>query len=98
MGKIKREKSWKGKEWEKEKGKQQWVLYWNNLQFRTVTFSYFLICFPICSKVTDAKRDPSYAMLESYQSIEEKANKISFMLIFRGKPDWTTESWGKKKK
>lgn len=40
-----------------------------------MTFSYFLICFPICSKVTDAKKDPSYAMLESYQSIEEKSKQ-----------------------
>lgn len=87
MEKIKGEKSRGEKEWDKEKGKQQWVLHRNNLQFRTVTFSYFLVSFPICSKATDAKKDPSYAMLESYQSIEEKANKISFKLIFRGKPD-----------
>lgn len=49
--------------------------------------------FLFAAKSMMPKRTTSYATLVSYQSIEEKANKISFMLIFRDKPYRTTESW-----
>lgn len=102
-GKDQRREKAGGKGMEERKGKPTMgsFLYRNNLHFRSVTFSYFLICFSICSKVNDAKKNPfiCYASIVtvSNQSIEEKANKISFMLIFRDKPYQTTESCGKKR-
>lgn len=57
-------------------------------------FLTFRSVFLFAAKSMMPKRTTLYAILVSYQSIEEKANKISFMLIFRDKPYRTTESWG----
>lgn len=50
------------------------------------------------AKLMMPKRTPSYAVLVWDQTIEEKANKISFMLIFRNKLPELLNLVGKKRR
>lgn len=56
----------------------------------------FWSVFLFAAKSMMPERAPSYAMLVSNQSTEEKAKRISCMFIFRDKPYGTTDSCEKK--